>query len=55
MAITIIAEISNIIYFIYYESYIFGQFYIIATILLNVIVSYKNDYNIKRRLKCKNY
>ncbi len=55
MAITIIAEISNIIYFIYYESYIFGQFYIIATVLLNVIVSYNNEHNIKRRLKCKNY
>lgn len=51
MAITIIAEISNIIYFIYYESYIFGQFYIILTVLLNVIVSYKNEHNLKQRAK----
>lgn len=51
MAITIIAEISNIVYFIYYESYIFGQFYIILTVLLNVIVSYKNEHNLKQRAK----
>lgn len=51
MAITIIAEVSNIIYFIYYESYIFGQFYIIATVLLNVIVSYNNEHNLRKRTK----
>lgn len=50
MAITIIAEISNIIYFIYYESYIFGQFYIIITVLLNVIANYKFEHNSNRRL-----
>lgn len=51
MAITIIAEISNVIYFIYYENYIFGQFYIIITALLNVIVSCKFEHNSNRRLK----
>lgn len=50
IAITIIAEVSNIIYFIYYESYVFGQFYIIITALLNVIASYRFEHNSNRRL-----
>lgn len=55
MAITIIAEVANIVFFIYYESYIFGQLYIIITILLNVIVSYKNEYNLKQKTKEMKY
>lgn len=53
IAITIIAEVSNVVYFIFCESYIFGQFYIIMIVLLNVIVNYLIGHNISKTKEMK--